>query len=92
MDGMLSLTKIQELSRFIRQFVTSLTLLEGLPPEWELLLKISGLTAEDVKTSPSAVMKVLAFQQSWHDSIALLSSPVRDQPIPKLPEDYALGT
>ena len=44
---------------------------KGLPPEWEALLRSSGLSIDEVRASPTTVMNVLSFQQAWRESTAL---------------------
>ncbi|PRP89399.1 hypothetical protein PROFUN_01262 [Planoprotostelium fungivorum] len=38
---------------------------KNLPPEWQDMMRLTGITPEDYKTAPDKVSDVLSFQQSW---------------------------
>lgn len=61
---------------------------KGLPPEWEALLKATGLTDEDVQANPSAVVHVMTFM--WSDSVVLSSTAVSDLPLENTQKDVTL--
>lgn len=43
---------------------------EGLPPEWEAMLKSSGITKDEVMANSDAVLTVLEFQTAYNNSMA----------------------
>jgi len=53
---------------------------EKLPPEWQDMMKLTGITQEDYKTAPKEVSEVLSFQQSWSTYV---STPKLDTPLPR---------
>jgi len=62
---------------------------KGLPPEWELLLRITGLN-EEFYVNPNAAVGVINFQQVWRESLALASTPVSNAPMPRQYTEPAL--
>jgi len=57
----------------------------GLPPEWEAMLKSSGITRDEVRQNPDDVLKVLEFQSNFQEN------KPSDSPTPgPLPEENSL--
>lgn len=43
---------------------------EGLPPDWEAMLKTSGITKDDVMQNSDAVLEILEFQSAYNKNLA----------------------
>jgi len=55
---------------------------EGLPKQWEVILETSGISPEEQKADPQAVLEVLQFHQNYNSGIVakpLLSTPYADE-------------
>jgi len=65
----------------------SVTGFEGLPAEWEVLLKSSGITKEDVIDKPDIVLDVLSFNDKFQKNQEQLRSPPPSNPGSSFPED-----
>jgi len=66
----------------------SATGFSGLPPEWEVMLKTSGITREDVVANPQEALKVLEFQSNFqketpNTQISFLNLHQQVQPLPE---------
>lgn len=53
----------------------------NLPPDWENILKESGITTSEAKKAPHEFLKVLKFQQHWQKN-ADESLPITQSPLP----------
>jgi len=72
---------------------------EGLPPEWETLLKSAGFSESEVMANPDEVLDVLKFNDQYSKaeqaggvmhSIDMMSEAPRTDPAPLLPEEPSI--
>lgn len=62
---------------------------EGLPPDWEAMLKSSGITKDEVMANSDAVLTVLEFQSAYNNNMTQQAQPKFTAP-PKKPAPAAL--
>lgn len=64
---------------------------KGLPPEWKKIFNESGITREEIISSPGLVLKAVSFANNWINANPIIyeSYPVRPIPMPKtvMPSD-----
>lgn len=61
----------------------SITGFEGLPPEWEAMLKSSGITKDEVVDKPEVVLDVLNFNDQFNKQQATVAKPLPPQNYPE---------
>jgi hypothetical protein len=64
----------------------SVTGFEGLPPEWEVLLKTSGITKEKVMEKPDEVLSALNFYSNYQSQLEQNVAKPIIQPRPNQPQ------